>query len=64
MTALEDFRGEMWSLFGLAAAFTSLRLFARIRAVGFRDLQLDDYLTFVAMVRFPHGSCRSLSQHG
>jgi hypothetical protein len=48
---------ELWVLYALAVAFTVLRTYARISAVGFRRLQVDDYLVWVAIV-----SIQSLSR--
>jgi hypothetical protein len=41
---------ELWTLYALAVAFTFLRAYARITAVGFRELQVDDYLVWFAIV--------------
>ena len=50
MKAVQSFLGEIWALFGVAVAFTFLRMFARIKAVGSKDLQADDYLACLALV--------------
>lgn len=42
---------ELWTLYSLGVSFTILRTYARIVAVGFRDLRVDDYLIWFAMVR-------------
>ena len=41
---------ELWTLYALAVAFTFLRTYARISAVGYRQLQADDYLVWIAIV--------------
>ena len=41
---------ELWTLYAFAVSFTFLRAYARISAVGFRELQADDYLVWVAIV--------------
>lgn len=53
MDSLVRFQSEIWTLFGVAAAFTLLRLFARLRAVGVKGLQGDDYLAIAAIVSWP-----------
>ena len=48
--------GEVWSLFAVALFFTSLRLYARVKVVGIKGLQVEDYLAVAAMVsRMPLG---------
>lgn len=42
---------ELWTLYALGVAFTILRTFARIGAVGIRNLRLDDYLIWMGIVR-------------
>jgi hypothetical protein len=41
---------ELWTLYAFGVSFTILRTYARIKAVGFKDLDWDDYLIWVAMV--------------
>ena len=41
---------ELWTLYALAVAFTFLRTYAMISAVGYRQLQADDYLVWIAIV--------------
>lgn len=53
MDSLTQFVTEMWSLFGVAVAFTLFRGFARIKSVGLKGLQPDDHLAFVALVGHP-----------
>ena len=45
------FQIETWTLYGIGIIWTLLRMFSRIRSVGFRYLTIDDYLAFLAMVR-------------
>ncbi|KAI4673384.1 uncharacterized protein J4E88_008997 [Alternaria novae-zelandiae] len=40
---------ELWTLYALAVSFTCLRTYARITAVGLRELQVDDYLVWIAI---------------
>lgn len=47
---LGEFRAEIWTLFSLGMAFTMLRVYARVRIVGFRHLEMDDYLAGLAML--------------
>jgi hypothetical protein len=42
---------ELWTLYALAVSFTILRTYARVVAVGFRELCVDDYLIWLAIVR-------------
>jgi hypothetical protein len=42
---------ELWTLYSLGVSFTILRTYARIVAVGFRELRADDYLIWLAVVR-------------
>lgn len=41
---------ELWTLYAFAVSFTFLRTYARISAVGYRQLQVDDYLVWIAIV--------------
>lgn len=41
---------ELWTLYSFGIAVTLLRTYARIRAVGWRNLKADDYLIWVAIV--------------
>jgi hypothetical protein len=50
MGELSRFQSEVWSLFAVAVAFTGLRMYARLRSVGWRNLQADDYLACAALV--------------
>ena len=41
---------ELWTLYAFGVSFTVLRTYARISAVGVRELQVDDYLIWFAIV--------------
>ncbi|KAF2657114.1 hypothetical protein K491DRAFT_691312 [Lophiostoma macrostomum CBS 122681] len=41
---------ELWTLYALGVSFTILRTYARIVAVGVRDLRADDYLIWLAVL--------------
>jgi hypothetical protein len=41
---------ELWTLYGIGVAFTILRTYSRVRAVGLRHLRLDDYLMWIGIV--------------
>jgi hypothetical protein len=41
---------ECWTLFGIAACIILLRTYARLKVVGWRKLQLDDFLIFLVLV--------------
>lgn len=54
---------EVWTLLAVGSLVTMLRTFARVKSVGFRRLQPDDYLVWVALVRLTisaHAFSRSL----
>ncbi|KAJ5625919.1 hypothetical protein N7510_002228 [Penicillium lagena] len=40
---------ELWTLYSIGVAVTILRTYARVRAVGLRNLRLDDYLIWVGV---------------
>jgi hypothetical protein len=44
---------ELWTLYALGISFTVLRTYARIIAVGLRELRSDDYLIWLAVVCMP-----------
>lgn len=46
---------EIWTLFMIGLAVTWLRTYARVRAVGFKDLRADDYIVWLGVVCFPLG---------
>ena len=41
---------ELWTLYPLVIPFTCLRKYARITDVGLRELQVNDYLVWIAVV--------------
>lgn len=41
---------ELWTLFTIGVLFTVLRTYARLSAVGLRELRADDYLIWLAVV--------------
>lgn len=41
---------EIWTLYSIAMTSTILRTYARIRAVGIKDLRADDYLIWIGVV--------------
>ncbi|OAL68938.1 hypothetical protein A7D00_7194 [Trichophyton violaceum] len=47
-----DFQRESWTLYGVGIAVIFLRSLARIRRMGVRNLQLDDYLILCVVVFF------------
>ena len=49
--AVRDFNTELWTLYAFGVAITVLRTYARVKAVGFRDLKADDFLIWLAVVR-------------
>jgi hypothetical protein len=53
---------ELWTLYVLAVSFTILRTYARVVAVGFRELCVDDYLIWLAIVRIS-AHCGLLATH-
>ncbi|KAI1872884.1 uncharacterized protein JN550_003758 [Neoarthrinium moseri] len=48
--ALQQFVTEDFTLFSIGVAFVMVRTYARIRLVGFRRLQADDYLVWLGMI--------------
>ncbi|EFY97524.2 hypothetical protein MAA_07166 [Metarhizium robertsii ARSEF 23] len=47
--AFHRFTVELWTLYGIGVFATFLRTYARIRAVGARNLRADDYLVWVGV---------------
>ncbi|CAI7588966.1 uncharacterized protein N7487_004494 [Penicillium crustosum] len=43
---------ELWTLYGIAVAVTILRTYARSKTGGWRNLRLDDYLIWVAIILY------------
>ncbi|KFY93173.1 hypothetical protein V500_03873 [Pseudogymnoascus sp. VKM F-4518 (FW-2643)] len=50
--AVRDFNTELWTLYAFGVAITVLRTYARAKAVGFRDLQADDFLIWLAILLY------------
>jgi len=48
--AFRQFVTEDFTLFSVGLVVTITRTYARVRQVGFKGLQADDYLAWVAMV--------------
>lgn len=40
---LRTFNTELWTLYAFGVAFTALRTYARVKAVGIQNLRGDDY---------------------
>lgn len=59
--ALATFNTELWTLYAFGVLVTILRTYARVKAVGFRDLRADDFLVWLAIVR-TIGSSTTLHQ--
>lgn len=49
--AVRDFNTELWTLYAFGVAITMLRTYARVKAVGFENLQADDFIIWLAIVR-------------
>lgn len=47
-----EFYREVWSLLGVAFLVVVLRTYGRMRSSGFRSLQADDYMVWLALVGF------------
>lgn len=52
MNPLQRLVSEVWTLFAVATVFTFLRLWGRIKIVGFHGLRPDDYIATIALVSF------------
>lgn len=52
--AMRSFTIEAWTLLAVGILITMLRTYSRIRSVGIRGLQADDYLVWVGAVCSPH----------
>lgn len=48
--AMRQFTIEAFTLLGFGLVITILRTYSRIKAVGFKHLQADDYLVWVGWV--------------
>jgi hypothetical protein len=49
--AVRAFNTELWTLYAFGVLVTILRTYARVKAVGFRDLRADDFIVWFAIVR-------------
>lgn len=49
--ALAAFNTELWTLYAFGFLMTIFRTYARVKAVGFRELRTDDYIVWIALVR-------------
>ena len=54
--ALRTFNTELWTLYAFGVLVTILRTYARVKAVGVRDLRADDYIVWLAIVRITGSS--------
>jgi hypothetical protein len=43
---------ETWTLLGIVTVVTGLRTVSRIKSVGFKSLQADDYLVWLSLVSY------------
>ena len=50
VAAMQRFVVEAFTLLGIEILVTTLRTYARVKTVGFRELSLDDLLAWLAMV--------------
>ncbi len=51
--ALAAFNTELWTLYAFGVLMTVFRTYARVKAVGVRELRADDYIVWVAIVCIP-----------
>lgn len=54
--AARAFNIQLWTLYAIGVLVTILRTYARIKAVGIRNLLADDLLAWIAIVGAPEGS--------
>ena len=47
---MNQFTIEAWTLLGVGILVTTLRTYARVRSIGIRGLQADDYLVWLGVV--------------
>ncbi|OBT70376.1 hypothetical protein VE03_00113 [Pseudogymnoascus sp. 23342-1-I1] len=50
--AVRDFNTELWTLYAFGVAITILRTYARVKAVGFGNLQADDFIIWLAILLY------------
>jgi hypothetical protein len=49
--ALRKFNTQLWTFYAFGVLVTILRTYSRIKAVGLRNFQPDDFIVWVAIVR-------------
>jgi ABC-type uncharacterized transport system permease subunit len=54
--AVRTFNTELWTLYAFGVLVTILRTYARVKAVGIRDLRADDFIVWLAIVRITRSS--------
>jgi hypothetical protein len=56
---------ELWTLYSIGVLVTVLRTYARVKAVGFKNLRADDYIVWFSIVLIQTEStplsCRTIS---
>lgn len=62
MTTIEQLVIETWVEYSCATVIVLLRYYVRIRMVGLRDLDYDDYIMPIAWVSIVH-CCRTLETY-
>ncbi|KFY32591.1 hypothetical protein V493_00060 [Pseudogymnoascus sp. VKM F-4281 (FW-2241)] len=50
--AVREFNTELWTLYAFGVAITVLRTYARVKAVGFKNLQADDFIIWLAILLY------------
>lgn len=55
--AMDQFTIEAWTLLGVGILVTLIRTYARVRTVGWKGLQADDYLVWLGVVSRPKQFC-------
>lgn len=59
--ALKPLITEFWVEYAIGNVFLLLRFYARIKVLGVKSLQLDDYFAFAGFVSKPHLCCPFVS---
>jgi hypothetical protein len=49
--AVRTFNTELWTFYAFGVLITIVRTYARVKAVGIRDLRADDFIVWLAIVR-------------
>ena len=52
MAAARVFNITLWTLYAVGICVTALRTYARVKAVGWKGLEGDDYMAWVSAVCF------------